>query len=114
MKVSDEDSDYILSSFRESLSILVKDEKAVSINIEETRLDTSGTEPMVIVLFRNREHPECLFGWSMEAVEPVPVNEEPMDLDIWNSVLWANFMEIMFSERVRRGQDCSDDITWVF
>lgn len=114
MEISDEDRDYILGSFRESLSILVKDEKALSINIEEIRLDTSGTDPMIVVLFRNLEYPECIFGRSMDAVEPVPVNEEPMDREIWNSVLWANFMEVMFSERVRQRQDCSNGVIWVF
>lgn len=114
MKASEEDLDYILSSFRESLSNLVEEEKAVSIDIEETRLDSSETDPIVVVLFRNREHPECLFGWSMEAIESVPEDEEPMDRDIWNTVLWANFMEIMFSDRVRSGQDCADGITWVY
>ena len=55
-----------------------------------------------------------MFGWSMQAVEPVPVNEEPMDRKIWNSVLWANFMEVMLSERVKQRQDGSKGIIWVF
>lgn len=40
------------------------------IKIEEIRLDTSAPEHEVVVLLRDLERPECLFGWRAPAVEP--------------------------------------------
>jgi hypothetical protein len=75
------------------------------IRVEEVRLDTSEPEHKVVILFRDLDHPECLFGFDMEAIEW----HEPgydlrfLDPEIWTTIVWANFQERIVSQPLPEG-----------
>ena len=79
--------------------------------VEEVRLEgpsgEGSDEEMVAVLYRDLRRPECLFGWSMEAMEP---ENEP---EIWATIVWANFPEHVIGTPHGLSAECSEDgITW--
>lgn len=75
------------------------------IRVEEVRLDTSEPEHKVVILFRDLDRPECLFGFDMEAIE----RHEPgydlrfLDPEIWTTIVWANFQERIVTQPLPKG-----------
>ncbi len=46
------------------------------VRVEEVRLDDSGPEREIVVLFRDPGRPECLFGYRIEALETPDILHE--------------------------------------
>ncbi len=79
------------------------------IRVEEVRLDTSGAEHEIVVLFRDLGRPERVFGYRIEALETPDVLHERSnpypDLASaargWAEVVWILFEEEVFCLRLR-------------
>jgi predicted esterase YcpF (UPF0227 family) len=78
---------------------------ADKIRVEEVRLETSELDHKVVILFRDLDRPQCLFGYEMEAIEW----HEPgydlrfLDPEIWTTIVWANFQERIVSQPLPEG-----------
>jgi hypothetical protein len=99
------------------------------IQVEDVRLDTSGPEHMLELLFRDDARPECLFGWrfpateadsdALEGIEHADAWEEGLrgheQAEIWaGTFVLTNFEEQI--EAVGHGlpPECDPDgVTWV-
>jgi hypothetical protein len=84
------------------------------IRVEDVRLDTSEPDHKIVILLRNLDRPECVFGFDMEAVEWHEPGYDPHSLDpnIWVTIVLANFRERIMSQALP--EECSPgEITWV-
>lgn len=85
------------------------------ITVEEVRLDAFSAGPgMIVVLYRDRRRPECLFGWQREASEPTEAEESFIpDPEIQATVVLANFEEHIIGSPRGLPEDCSPgDVNW--
>ena len=83
--------------------------------IEEVRLFASGEAAgEIVVFYRDLERPGCLFGWRMEAVEPVAQDgSPPSDPESWTTVVGANFAEHVIGTPRGLPEGCSPEgVTW--
>jgi hypothetical protein len=100
-------------------------ESDAPVKIEDIRLDTSGVEHQVHILFRETSRPECLFGfWSGSVEWGQDEASGPIVLDsqkgYWGPEEWASTLIVTWFEEqilaVGHGlpPDCDPDgITWV-
>ena len=85
-----------------------------NIRVEDVRLRRVEPDHKVIILLRNLDRPECVFGFDMEAVEWHEPGQDPHSLDpnIWVTIVSANFRERSISQVLP--EECSPgEITWV-
>ena len=85
--------------------------------VEEVRMDPSATDPrMIVILYRDRSRPKCLFGYRVEAMEPAEWyadGSSPMGSELWTTIVWANFREYVVGTPYGLPKDCSPEgINW--
>lgn len=95
------------------------------ITVEDVRLDISRPKHLVIILFRDKTRPGCLFGYRSPAIEvEIEPSADHIVLDsqggYWGPEEWASvitvthFEEQVWSTTLGLPQDCDPgDITWV-
>jgi hypothetical protein len=94
-----------------------------SILIEDIRLEKGDAEgDDIVIVFRDVDHPHCLFGFCMFAREPVapeqqwkesedPEGRAPMG---HGTVIYGNFMEHLQAADMGLPEDCdTEGITWL-
>ncbi len=92
------------------------------VRVEGVRLDESGPEHEIVVLFRDLGRPGCLFGYRIEALETPDVLHErsnpyrnPASAPrAWAENVWALFEEEVFASGYGLPKDCSPEgIMWI-
>ncbi len=92
------------------------------VRVEEVRLDESGPEHEIVVLFRDLGRPKCLFGYRIEALETPDILREGSNpyLDPssaprgWAENVWVLFEEEVFAFGRGLPNDRSPEgVTWV-
>lgn len=91
--------------------------------VDEIRLEQGRPEgDMAVILFREVQRPQCIFGFRMEAREPGrPVLttldgrlEEVVDPDGWAAVIYGNLLERVEAADMGLPEDCDPaSITWI-
>ena len=80
------------------------------VRVESVELDVSRREHEVVILLRDLNRPGCLFGWRTPAIEP---QADPMDPELWTTVVWANLEEDLQAIGYGLPRSCSPGvITW--
>lgn len=100
------------------------------VRVQDVRLDTSGPEHMLEILFRDDARPRCLFGWRFPATEadsdaleegiehPDPWEKGlrgPEQAEIWaGTFVFTNFEEQIEAAGHGLPPECDPDgVTWV-
>lgn len=91
------------------------------ITIDEVRLEQGRPEgDIVVILFREAERPQCVFGFRAPAHEPTPQLlpdgqlGESDDPEGWAFVIMANLREHIEAADMGLPEDCDpNDITWI-
>lgn len=80
------------------------------IRVEDVRVDALETERQVVILFRDLDRSECLFGYAWG---PLEVLADVAVIDA--TVIWANFDETLYaSDLPGLPEECStESINWI-
>jgi hypothetical protein len=79
------------------------------IRVEDVRIDTFKGERDVVILFRDLDRPECLFGFAW-GLMGVLEDDEYFDA----TICWANFDETLYAADLGLPEECSPEgINWV-
>lgn len=125
------EDEHYLKSARETLSfvrhrLLGKEEQRrlsdgrYRIEVDSIELEDRDYGKAVVVMFRAEERPGCLFGFEMDAVEPLdednPDDNRRMfpDPREWGAVVLVNLDESLSAINLGLPKDCARDaVTWV-
>ena len=80
--------------------------------VEDVRLG-SESNPDVVVLFRARERPECLFGFRMEARSPPDDEAHGIPPKTWAAIIVTNFEESVITHSFRGAHCRPDEVVWI-
>lgn len=95
-----------------------------NIVVEDIRLEKGKSEgDDIVILFREAERPDCLFGFRMPAREPVASGQEWKENEDHEgrvpighgTVIYGNLMEQLQAADMGLPKNCAadDDITWI-
>ncbi len=77
--------------------------------VEDIRIDTFEVGRQVVILFRDLDRPECLFGFAWG---PLEVLADTAEIDA--TICWANFDETLYASDLGLPKECSPEgINWV-
>lgn len=89
------------------------------IEVESVGIGDRDYGQVIVILFRAQERPGCLFGFEMDAVEPLDEDDDYdrrmfPDPREWGAVLLVNLDESLSATHLGLPEDCARDaITWV-
>lgn len=125
------EDEHYLTSARETLSfvrhrLLNKEEqrrlsdRRYRIEVDSVELEDRADGKVLVVMFRAEERPGCLFGFEMDAVEPLdesnPDDNRRMfpDPREWGAVVLVNLDESLSALNLGLPEDCTRGaVTWV-
>lgn len=83
--------------------------------VEDVRIETAPTGNLIVILYRDLDRPDCLFGWRIEAMEPVSPAQHPGPAhpEEWAIIVSANFQEHILGTPYGLPKNCSPKgINW--
>lgn len=79
------------------------------VRVEDVRIETSTEGGAAVILFRDLNRPECLFGYAWDHLETMA---EAAEID--TTIAWANWEEEIYTAGYGLPQECSPEgINWI-
>ena len=77
--------------------------------VEDVRIDAFGEVRTVVILFRDIDRPECLFGYAWGSLDEL--EDDPY---ISCTIVWANWEEEIYAAGYGLPEECSsEDVNWI-
>ena len=79
------------------------------VRVEDVQLDTLGEVRTIVILFRDMDRPERLFGYAWGPMEML--EDDPY---ISSTIVWANWEEEIYAAGYGLPEDCSaEGVNWI-